>query len=65
MAQPNVEDVVKATASDTNTSAETASRMFADTWAEYSEGARIMGYVTVLFARRVRENLRSVPEHKR
>jgi len=65
VAQPNVEDVVKAIASDTNTPTETVSRMFADTWAEYSEGARIMDYMTVLVARRVRENLRSVPEHKR
>lgn len=64
MAQPNVEDVVKAIASDTNTPAETVSKMYADTWAEYSDGARIMDYLTVLVAKRVRENLRSTPEHK-
>src|ERR1700730_12344801 len=43
MAQPNVEDVVKAIAADTNTPAETVSKMYADTWAEYSEGARNNG----------------------
>jgi hypothetical protein len=64
VAQPNVEDVVKAIASDTNTPPETVSKMYADTWAEYSDGARIMDYLTVLIAKRVRENLRSMPEHK-
>ena len=63
MAQPNVEDVVKAIAADTNTPAETVSKMYADTWAEYSDGARIMDYLTVLVAKRVRENLRSIPQH--
>ena len=63
MAQPNTEDVVKAIAADTNTPTETVSKMFSDTWAEYSDGARIMDYMTVLVARRVRENLRSVPQH--
>ena len=58
MAQPNVEDVVKAIASDTNAPAETVSR------AEYGHGARIMDYLTVLVAKRVRENLRSTPQHK-
>jgi hypothetical protein len=64
VAQPNVEDVVKAIAADTHTPAETVSRMYADTWAEYSEGARIMDYLTVLVAKRVRENLRSTSQHK-
>jgi hypothetical protein len=58
MAQPNVEDVIKAIASDTNTPTETVSKLYADTWAEYSDGARIMDYMTVLVAKRVRENLR-------
>ncbi|MGF6607796.1 DUF3562 domain-containing protein [Paraburkholderia sp. 40] len=58
MAQPNVEDVIKAIASDTNTPTETVSKLYEDTWAEYSHGARIMDYMTVLVAKRVRENLR-------
>ncbi|MBB5443143.1 MULTISPECIES: DUF3562 domain-containing protein [unclassified Paraburkholderia] len=58
MAQPNAEDVIKAIASDTNTPTETVSKLYEDTWAEYSDGARVMDYMTVLVAKRVRENLR-------
>jgi hypothetical protein len=58
MAHPNVEDVIKAIASDTNTPTETVSKLYEDTWAEYSDGARIMDYMTVLVAKRVREHLR-------
>jgi hypothetical protein len=64
MAQPNVEDVVKAIASDTNTPAEVVSKMYAQTWDEYSEGARIMDYLAVLVAKRVRENLRSMRQDR-
>jgi hypothetical protein len=64
MAQPNAEDVVKAIAADTNTPAETVSKMYAETWAEYSNGARIQDYLTVLVAKRVRENLRSAQQNR-
>lgn len=64
MAEPNFEDVVKAIATDTNTPTETVSKMYADTWAEYSDGARILDYLTVLVTKRVRENLRSVPQDR-
>ena len=64
MAQPNVEDVVKAIAADTNTPAETVSKMYAETWAEYSDGARILDYLTVLVTKRVRENLRGVSKDR-
>ncbi|MGF7000567.1 DUF3562 domain-containing protein [Paraburkholderia sp. GAS32] len=64
MAHPNVEDVVKSIASDTNTSTETVSKMYADTWAEYSDGARILDYLTVLVSKRVRENLRGAPQDR-
>ncbi|WP_206998637.1 DUF3562 domain-containing protein [Trinickia mobilis] len=58
MATPNVDnDIVKVIATDTNTPVETVSRMYEETWAEYSEGARIMDYLSVLVARRVRDNL--------
>jgi len=63
MAQFNAEDVVNAIAADTNTPAETVSKMYAETWAEYSDGARILDYLTVLVARRVRENLRSAQQN--
>lgn len=58
MATPNVDnDIVEHIATDTNTPVETVSRMYQETWAEYSEGARIMDYLSVLVARRVRDNL--------
>ncbi|MGF6800875.1 hypothetical protein OKW48_004307 [Paraburkholderia youngii] len=58
MATPNIDSaIVKMIAADTDTPAETVSRMFAETWAEYSEGAKIMDYLSVLVARRVRDNL--------
>jgi Protein of unknown function (DUF3562) len=58
MVTPNVDnDIVKVIASDTNTPVETVSRMYEETWAEYSEDARIMDYLSVLVARRVRDNL--------
>ncbi|MGF6758900.1 DUF3562 domain-containing protein [Paraburkholderia sp. GAS334] len=63
MAQLNAEDVVNAIAADTNTPAETVSKMYAETWAEYSDGARILDYLTVLVAKRVRENLRSAQQN--
>jgi hypothetical protein len=64
MAPPNFEHVVKAIASDTNTSTETVSKMYADTWAEYSDGARILDYLTVLVTKRVRENLLGVSKDR-
>lgn len=64
MAQPNVDDVVKAIASDTNTSAEIVSKIYAETWNKYSEGAVIMDYLAVLVAKRVRENLRSLRQDR-
>lgn len=64
MAQPNVEDVVKGIAADTDTPAEIVSKMYAETWDEYSDGARIMDYMAVLVAKRVRENLRSLRQNR-
>jgi hypothetical protein len=58
MAKHNVEDVIKQIAVATNTPEDTVSRMFQETWTEYSEGARITDYMTVLVARRVKHNLR-------
>jgi hypothetical protein len=58
METPNIDkDLVKSIAIDTNTPLETVSRMFEETWAEYSEGARITDYLSVLVSRKVRENL--------
>jgi hypothetical protein len=59
MAQPNVEEVVQAIARETSTPAETVSKMYADTWAAYNDGAVVRDYLPLLVAKRVRENLRS------
>jgi hypothetical protein len=60
MATPNVDnEIVRMIAADTDTPEETVSRMFEETWAEYSEGARITDYLSVLVARRVPENLQT------
>ncbi|MGF6660339.1 hypothetical protein QF000_001983 [Paraburkholderia atlantica] len=58
MVTRNVEEVIKQIAAVTNTPEETVTQMYAQTWIEYSEGARITDYLTVLVARRVRDNLR-------
>ncbi|RQH06156.1 DUF3562 domain-containing protein [Paraburkholderia dinghuensis] len=59
MKTPNVDDaIVKSIASDTNVPVEMVLRMYEETWAEYSDGARIVDYLPVLVARRVRDNLR-------
>jgi hypothetical protein len=59
MSTPNIDDdVVRGIAADTNVPLETVSRMYEETWAEFSEGARFTDYLTVLVSRRVRDNLR-------
>jgi hypothetical protein len=52
------EDVITAIAADTQTSADIVAKMYAEIWAEYSDGATIMDYTPVLVARRVRDALR-------
>ncbi|WP_321912120.1 DUF3562 domain-containing protein [Paraburkholderia sp. J11-2] len=59
MRQLDVEDIVKEIAAESNTPVSLVSKMYAETWAAYSEGARVMDYLTVLVTRRVREDLRS------
>jgi hypothetical protein len=59
MALPHIEGVAKAIASDTMAPFETVEKMCEETWAHYSQGARIMDYLPVLVARRVRESLRN------
>lgn len=58
MHTPNVDnEIVRIIAAETDTPEETVLRMFEETWAEFSEGARVMDYLSVLVARRVRNNL--------
>ncbi len=58
MAPSPLEHVVKAIAEETNTPTETVSKMYADVWAQYNDGARIRDFMPLLVAKRVRENLR-------
>jgi hypothetical protein len=60
MKQPAAEEIVKALATEMQTPPEIVAKMYAETWEQYSDGARIMDYLTVLVSRRVRENLRSM-----
>jgi hypothetical protein len=59
MVQPSIDEIVKSIASDTNTPLEVVAKMYEATWAEFSDGARIMDFLTVLVIKRVREDLRN------
>ncbi|AOJ80825.1 MULTISPECIES: DUF3562 domain-containing protein [Burkholderia] len=59
MVQNRIDEIVQAIASETRTPAEAVSRLYEETLAEYSEGARIRDYLAVLVAKRVRETLRN------
>jgi hypothetical protein len=55
MATPNLDnEIVRKSSIITDTPEETVSRMLVETWAEYSEGARITDYLSVLVAPRLR-----------
>lgn len=59
MVQPSVEEIVKSIACDFDTSSEVVLKMYEARWAEFSEGARIFDYLTVLVIKRVRDDLRN------
>ncbi|WP_206997076.1 DUF3562 domain-containing protein [Trinickia mobilis] len=59
MTLPHIEGVARAIASDTHAPFEAVEKMCEETWTQFSEGARIMDYLPVLVARRVRESLRN------
>jgi hypothetical protein len=54
----DADDIVKAIAAETNAPVDLVSKMYRETWAAYSDAARITDYLAVLVARRVREDLR-------
>ncbi|MFT4064617.1 DUF3562 domain-containing protein [Paraburkholderia sp.] len=60
MSQPetNIDEVVKSIAEETDTPAETVSRMYADTLADYRHDARVLDYVPLFAAKKVRDQLR-------
>ena len=63
MKREAAEEVVRAIATETQTPLEIVAKMYEQTWAEFSDGARVMDYLTVLVARRVREDLRNMRNH--
>ncbi|WP_114811364.1 DUF3562 domain-containing protein [Paraburkholderia kururiensis] len=58
MAQPNKAEVVHAIAAETNTPEETVAKMYEETWDDYRADARILDYVPLFVAKKVRETLR-------
>jgi hypothetical protein len=66
MAQPqtNVDEVVKTIAAETNTPAETVSKIYADTLADYKTDARVFDYMPLLVAKKVRDTLRDSANRK-
>ncbi|MEX3982063.1 DUF3562 domain-containing protein [Paraburkholderia sp. EG287A] len=57
------EELVKAIATETQTPLEIVAKMYEQTWAEFSDGARVMDYLSVLVSRRVREDLRNLSKN--
>jgi hypothetical protein len=64
MAKLNFDDLIKSIADETDTPRETVSEIYAQTWNEFSDGARITDYLPLLVAKRVRERLRNKLEGK-
>ena len=57
MTPPDASVVIRTIATETNTASETVSKLYADTWAEFSEGAKVYAYVPIFVAKRVRATL--------
>lgn len=61
---PNVEEIVKSIAEETDTPTETVSKMYADTLAAYGHEARVFDYVPLFAAKKVRDKLRMSSKHR-
>jgi hypothetical protein len=59
MTPTDASEVVQTIASETNTSSETVSRLYADTWAEFSQDASIHDFVPLFVAKRVRAAIKA------
>jgi hypothetical protein len=62
--EPNVDEVVRSIAEETDTPTETVSKMYADTLADYRHDARVFDYVPLFAAKKVRDKLRHTSKHK-
>lgn len=56
--EPNVDEVVRSIAEETDTPADKVSQMYADTLADYRQNARVLDYVPLFAAKKVRNQLR-------
>ena len=56
--EPNVDEVVRSIAEETDTPTETVSKIYADTLANYKTDARVFDYMPLLVAKKVRDTLR-------
>ncbi|OLL31891.1 hypothetical protein BTH42_09685 [Burkholderia sp. SRS-W-2-2016] len=56
--EPKIDEVVKSIAEETDTPAETVSRMYTETLADYRHQARVLDYVPLFAAKKVRNELR-------
>ena len=66
MSQPeqNVDEVVRSIAEETNTPAETVSRMYAETLGEFRQDARVFDTRQLFAAKKVRDELRHKHQRK-
>ncbi|MFM0592345.1 MULTISPECIES: DUF3562 domain-containing protein [Paraburkholderia] len=62
--EPNIDEVVRSIAEETDTPTETVSKMYADTLATYRHEARVFDYVPLFAAKKVRNQLRHNPHRK-
>lgn len=59
MLNPDNSEIVQAIATETNTPTEVVSKLYADTLAEFAEGASIQDFVPLFAVRRVRAALKA------
>ncbi|MFL9962516.1 DUF3562 domain-containing protein [Paraburkholderia sediminicola] len=62
--EPDINEVVRSIAEETDTPTETVSRMYADTLADYRQDARVFDYVPLFAAKKVRDQLRHSSNRK-
>jgi hypothetical protein len=62
--EPDINEVVRSIAEETDTPTETVSRMYADTLADYRQDARVFDFVPLFAAKKVRNQLRHRSDSK-
>jgi hypothetical protein len=63
MTQSDTSEIVRSIAQETDMPPETVAKMYEETLREFAEGARVMNYVPLFTAKRVRAALRSTSRH--